>query len=246
MKKVVLIGLLLFSISLFCENLTVESSLGGFSLKVNEPVNSSTDSNTTNLVDELATRVEIIETKYITKLNKLDQKRIQKVIDEMYELLALLPEDLILESSSHETNSSSYTESSSSSSSTSNNNTNVNINITSNDVTSQTSNQVTEVEKVVEENKAMDSSAFSSLLSSVKSENFADDKLRVIKIAAKKGFFNVNQIKTVLNNFSFAEDKIDVVSLMYPKVVDEENSHQILDSFTFSSDKEEVEEIISN
>jgi len=254
MKKVLLIVFLLLSISLFCENLTVDSSLGSFSVKVNEPSNTSSETKTTNLVDELATRVELIETKYKTKLNKLDQKRIQKVIDEMYELLALLPEDLVLESSVPETNNSAtYSESSSTSqstsqstsNSTSNSNSNVNINIITNDVSSQVT-EAPDVVAVVEEHKAMDSSAFSSLLSSLKNESFADDKVRVIKLASRKGYFNVNQIKTVLNEFSFADDKIEAVSLLYPKVVDDENAHLILDSFTFSSDKDEVEQIISN
>lgn len=244
MKRVIFIGILLFSISLFSENLTVDSSLGGFSINVNEPSNTNSDTKNANIVDELANRLETIESKYKQKLNKLDQKRIQNVIDEMYELLALLPEDLQVESIVQESNNSNtYIENSNSSNSTSSSNTNVNINISTNEVAT---NKVTEVEEVVEKNEAMSSAAFQNFLSSLKNESFADDKLRVVKITSNKSFFSVGQIKTVVEQFSFDEDRIEAVSLLYPKVVDEENAHLILDSFTFSSDKEEIEKIISN
>lgn len=234
MKKNIFLGFMLFAISLFSEELSLDSSFGGFSVKVNDSSSENNSSvNSTNAVDELATRLELIETKYQGKLNKLDQKRMKKVIDEMYELLALLPEDIFIESPT------------SPSANSLNNNTNVSININQNDFAPAAIEEAQPIPAEIAPT-AMSSGKFQNFLTSIKNENFGDDKLRIVKIAGKGQHFNIAQVKTVISQFKFDDDKIKVVELLYPKVVDRDNSHQLLDSFTFSSDKEEIEDIISN
>lgn len=89
MKVIVIIILLSFSVLTFGE---------GISMSVTVDETSNSNSGSISVVDEIAKRIEILQNKYNSKLNKLDQKRIDKIIDEIYELLALIPEDILVES----------------------------------------------------------------------------------------------------------------------------------------------------
>ncbi len=92
----------------------------------------------------------------------------------------------------------------------------------------------------------MSDAEFSSLLNSVKNESFESDMLSIVQISAKYNFFTVNQVIRLINLFSFSSGKIEVVKMVYPNVIDRYNSHQIINAFTYSSDKEKVRQIIAS
>jgi len=218
MRKLLVLSLLVFSISAFAD---------GISMSVTVDDNSSANTSSLNVVDEIAARMEILQNKYHTKLNKLDQKRAAKLVDEIYELLALLPDDI----------------------SVSNQNSNANLNITFDVNDQQSSNNNTEKEvKVVEEvsgPSSMSTTEFQQLIDNVKAEGFADDKTSVVRIAAKSKYFSISQLIQLLDLFSFSDDKINIVQIVYPRVVDKDNAHNLLGAFTYSDDKDQVEQIIS-
>jgi len=70
--------------------------------------------------------------------------------------------------------------------------------------------------------------------------------MSVVRIAANSKHFTCDQLIQLVGAFSFADEKIDVVRIVYPKVVDKGNAHNILGAFTYSDDKKEVEQIISH
>ena len=82
-------------------------------------------------------------------------------------------------------------------------------------------------------------------MQNVENEGFADDKISVVRIAAKSNYFTINQLIRLVDAFSFSEDKINVVRIVYPKIVDKDNAHNLLNAFTYSEDKQEVEKIIN-
>ena len=92
--------------------------------------------------------------------------------------------------------------------------------------------------------KAMGKKAFSSLLRSVAGESFASGKLQVLKSAAPHHHFNINQVTKLLSKFSFSGEKLKVVRILYPKVVDPKNSFKLYKAFTFESDKRKLRGII--
>lgn len=92
----------------------------------------------------------------------------------------------------------------------------------------------------------MNDAEFSSLLNSVKNESFESDMLSIVQISAKYNYFTVSQVVRLINLFSFSSGKIEVVKMVYPNVIDRYNSHQIINSFTYSSDKEKVRQIIAS
>ncbi len=231
MKKCTLL-IFIFSISLLmAESVSFETSIGNFKMTV-EPSNSSDITNSDiDIAEEIAKRVEYFETKYFTKLNKLDQKRASKIANEIYELLALLPTEISLNIDTSNNNYNSNTASV---------DMNVSVNIDENEP------KTVEVEEEVVSNNAMSDSNFRTLLQNIQDEAFADDQLSVLKMAVNRSYFTIEQTIQVVNIFSFAEDKVEAVRLMAPKIIDLENAHNLLNAFTFSDDKKAVQSIINN
>lgn len=96
-----------------------------------------------------------------------------------------------------------------------------------------------------DEMKVMSDKDFYDLCENIKSENFESDKIYVIQLAAKYNRFTVAQLITLIDLMSFSNDKIEVVKIVYPNVIDKYNSHLIINAFTHSSDKERVKKIIN-
>ncbi len=228
MKNILLI-LLLF-ISFVCLNsqvLKIDTPDGTFKMSVSEDnSNAKIKSKKEPVVDKIADKLDLLQKKYCSKLNRLDQKRVKKIMDEIYDLLADLPDDV-------------YTTSHNQSQSQ-----NININLTTSD-NIQTPQKTVEKDITPVSSKAMSESDFQTLYNNVKNESFASDKLSVIKIAAKRNKFTVSQLTRLLDLFSFEEDKITCLQIVYPKLTDKKNAHQILNHFEYSSDKEKVEQIIN-
>lgn len=87
---------------------------------------------------------------------------------------------------------------------------------------------------------------FQGLIESVKNEGFDSDKLSIISIAADYHYFLVDQVLELMKLFVMSDSKMEVVKTTYPNVIDKQNSHRIISSFSFSSDKEEVKKIINS
>lgn len=227
MRKIIIISMLALSVFAFGEGVSM-------SVTIDEAPTSNTGS--ICVVDEITNRIEILQNKYNSKLNKLDQKQMNKIIDEIYELLALLPEDVLIKSTTSAPSNQAQSA-----------NLNISIDINEAQIEPQRTVIKHEVEIVeeVDELIAMSSSEFQRLLNNVKNESFADDQTSVVRIAAKSKYFTISQLITLLDVFSFSDDKINIVQIVYPRVVDKDNAHNLLGAFTYSDDKDRVEQIIS-
>jgi hypothetical protein len=83
-------------------------------------------------------------------------------------------------------------------------------------------------------------------LQSMDREPFADDKMNVLESVANNNYFLVSQVLQVLPQFKFSKDKLEVVQLMWSRVLDKQNGHQLYGAFQFSNDKAEVKRIITS
>lgn len=86
---------------------------------------------------------------------------------------------------------------------------------------------------------------FAGLMESVKNESFQENQLSIVQISSRYNYFTVDQVVRVIELFSFSDGKLKALEYLYPNVVDKFNSHQIINSFTYSSDKEKATEIIN-
>jgi hypothetical protein len=84
------------------------------------------------------------------------------------------------------------------------------------------------------------------LVRAVGAESFSSDKLRVVEDAARYHYFTVAQVSQVLNLFSFSDDRMQAVRMLWPRVLDRENGHRLYGAFKFSSEKEELRGVLAS
>lgn len=87
-------------------------------------------------------------------------------------------------------------------------------------------------------------SSLQTLIQDLREEPFSDDQLRLLRTAADKHHFTVDQVLRILPVFTFEDDRVEAVRILWPKVLDKENGHRLYSAFTFSDSKEKVEQII--
>lgn len=101
--------------------------------------------------------------------------------------------------------------------------------------------KVVYVEPVVEEGPvACDAGDFERVLSAVKAESFSDGKQEVLRGATYDRYFTAEQVKRMIGEFTFGDDKVNAAATMYPKVVDLQNWYLVYGAFTFDSDKDKL------
>jgi hypothetical protein len=209
------------------------SSDGNVSINfsVNEnSVSANVSSNTVTvdyLISDIANELEKVE-KYHRKLKKFDQRKCQTVMDDIYSKLAVLPTDGTVTLTS---------------TSSSNNVSDANVNI----IFNVSADEAVEPrpKPVKHERVPMGSVDFNDWKRRIEDESFADDQLRIVKMGARNVWLKCNQVESVLTLFSFANDQLAALRVMWPRVVDKQNNYKVLDSFDFSSDKSSAESIMN-
>jgi hypothetical protein len=203
------------------------------------------------VIDQIVDRLEKLEKEVHIKLNKLDQKKAEKLVAEIYDLLALLPVAEPVPVA--ETSASAAAASSSSSSSSASGSANININISGMEASqvpepiyhehfnSEGDDEITTASM----RKVMPEGDFGDLVSRIKKESFSEGKIRVLRTAAKNYRFNCSQIVRLIDSYTFSEDKLEALRISYPDVADPKNNYKILDAFTFDTDKDEADSIIN-
>lgn len=209
---------------------------GSFSLKITGSDSfddGKTDTGT--LIDNIAMKLEELEKDYVSKLSRLDKARAERLITEIFALLALLPTDTSVNiqhvASAQQTQGSSSI--------------NISMSFSEQGMSIQEESSPPPPPQVTETAKSpMSNSDFNRFLNNVESESFSDDQLRVIRLGSRDSWFSVSQIVRVIEVLSFSDDQLEALRIMYPRVTDPQNSHNIVNAFTFSSDKEDAERIM--
>lgn len=78
---------------------------------------------------------------------------------------------------------------------------------------------------------------FEVLLAQLNQESFEEERNAILSTAARRNFFTAAQVKRVLQPLSFGDEKLSALRILAPKIVDKENNHTILASFTFEDEK---------
>ena len=90
----------------------------------------------------------------------------------------------------------------------------------------------------------MNEVSFQQLKESVKYEPLSSNRIFLIESASVKNHFVVHQLIEILDLLSFSEERVRAVEVIYPWIIDKNNSLLIFGSMTFSSEKEAVKKII--
>jgi hypothetical protein len=253
MHKLMLILLLSGCLLLSAQEFKVNTPDGAVSVSISG-VQSNGTTSSGNLIDQIGKKLEQLEKDVHSKLNKIDQKKAENLMNEIYGLLALLPDNANVNISTSLSTASSSTVSATPASAGGN----VNINISGMDAktpppTEKPALQVkpatpppAEEVTVTASRKAMPESEFNTLINRIKGESFADEQIRVLRTASKNFRFSCNQIVRLIDAYTYSEDKLEALRMSYPECTDPQNNYKILDAFTYSADKEAAEDIFNN
>ena len=90
----------------------------------------------------------------------------------------------------------------------------------------------------------MTDAALQDLMGAMRRQSFSRDQLGVLQQATPHNYFLVAQAQQVLGLFSFSGDRLSAMRQLKPRLLDRENFYKLYDSFTFSSEKEELRKIL--
>ncbi|RKI05176.1 DUF4476 domain-containing protein [Corallococcus sp. AB038B] len=87
---------------------------------------------------------------------------------------------------------------------------------------------------------------FRNVTAAMVRESFPREKLRILSQVAPNENFLVTHILSVLGQFNFSNDKLEVVRLMRPTLLDPQNGYQLYQAFPFSNDKQQLQAILDS
>ena len=92
--------------------------------------------------------------------------------------------------------------------------------------------------------EGMDDTSFRKLVERLNQEDFFEDKLKILEVAASHNYFYVYQVYKVLEGFPYGEDRLKTLRLLWHVVIDRENGFKILSLFEFEDEKKQAEKIL--
>lgn len=84
-----------------------------------------------------------------------------------------------------------------------------------------------------------------ALSESLRQASFRNDKMRVLRLAAPQHYFTSDQVRQLVEHFSFSSDKVEAIAMLHPRLVDPENTHTLFGLLPHASDRRKLEERIS-
>jgi len=86
--------------------------------------------------------------------------------------------------------------------------------------------------------------SFSILYNKVKKVSFNNEKYDLIEVASLGGYFSCQQAASLMRMFSFDDERLKVLRIVAPHIVDVQNAGDIYKLFTFDSGKQKAGEIL--
>lgn len=90
----------------------------------------------------------------------------------------------------------------------------------------------------------LDKAAFEKNFSKFGSESFFSSQAPILENMVKFYFLTCHQAKQFIDTLSFGKDKVKAFEILYPYLTDALNYEDILDSWTFDSDKKQARKLI--
>ena len=92
--------------------------------------------------------------------------------------------------------------------------------------------------------RAMRGADFKKFYKYVKETSFDKNKLQLVEIASFGSYFSSEQCYKLLSLFSFDDNKLVVLKIMEPRMIDSRYFEKILKLFSFSSNREKATAIL--
>jgi len=97
-----------------------------------------------------------------------------------------------------------------------------------------------------ESSAVLRSSEIDRLVLAIKNRPFDDDKFSLARQALSNSTFYAEDLKRVLNQFSYDSKKLELAKSLYRNVYDPRNFYVVYDAFRFNSDRRELERFVDS
>ena len=87
-------------------------------------------------------------------------------------------------------------------------------------------------------------SGFNKLLTQLKEESFDDNKIKIVQATVNNGKIDSQQLKQIVQTFTFDKGKVAVIKWIYSKLIDPININEAIEEIMSSLEKKEVNRFI--
>ena len=93
-------------------------------------------------------------------------------------------------------------------------------------------------------NRVMNDQLFQTFYKEMKNEPFKDDRMKLLNAALAGSDFTSAQCLQLPKLYTFDDDRMEIMKIMYPRIVDKEAFFTVINTLTFSSSKEKMKDFI--
>lgn len=91
-------------------------------------------------------------------------------------------------------------------------------------------------------NRVMNDQLFQTFYKEMKNEPFKDDRMKLLNAALAGSDFTSAQCLQLTKLYTFDDDRMEIMKIMYPRIVDKEAFFTVINTLTFSSSKEKMKD----
>ena len=93
-------------------------------------------------------------------------------------------------------------------------------------------------------NRVMNDQLFQTFYKEMKNEPIKDDRMKLLNAALAGSDFTSAQCLQLTKLYTFDDDRMEIMKIMYPRIVDKEAFFTVINTLTFSSSKEKMKDFI--
>ena len=93
-------------------------------------------------------------------------------------------------------------------------------------------------------NRVMNDQLFQTFYKEMKNEPFKDDRMKLLNAALAGSDFTSAQCLQLTKLYTIDDDRMEIMKIMYPRIVDKEAFFTVINTLTFSSSKEKMKDFI--
>ena len=93
-------------------------------------------------------------------------------------------------------------------------------------------------------NRVMNDQLFQTFYKEMKNEPFKDDRMKLLNAALAGSDFTSVQCLQLTKLYTFDDDRMEIMKIMYPRIVDKEAFFTVINTLIFSSSKEKMKDFI--
>lgn len=93
-------------------------------------------------------------------------------------------------------------------------------------------------------NRVMNDQLFQTFYKEMKNKPFKDDRIKLLNAALAGSDFTSGQCLQLTKLYTFDDDRMEIMKIIYPRIVDKEAFFTVINTLTFNSSKEKMNDFV--